>query len=78
MRVMVKRLLKKYHYPPEGQEQALQTVMAQCNRWADDEGNFQPVGDVTTSKVVPLHPVDYLNETSEEEEMSKAAETENS
>ena len=40
MRVMVKRLLKKYHYPPEGQEQALQTVMAQCNRWADDEGNF--------------------------------------
>jgi type I restriction enzyme R subunit len=43
MRVMVKRLLKKYHYPPEGQEQALQTVMAQCNRWADDEGNFQPV-----------------------------------
>jgi hypothetical protein len=47
MRVMVKRLLKKYHYPPEGQEQALQTVMAQCNRWADDEGNFQPVINLT-------------------------------
>ena len=43
MRVMVKRLLKKYHYPPEGQEQALRTVMEQCNRWADDEENFQPV-----------------------------------
>lgn len=43
MRVMVKRLLKKYHYPPEGREQAIQTVMAQCNRWADDENNFQPV-----------------------------------
>ena len=41
MRVMVKRLLKKYHYPPEGQEQALKTVMEQCNRWADDESNFQ-------------------------------------
>ena len=40
MRVMVKRLLKKYHYPPEGQEQALQTVMEQCNRWADDEEHF--------------------------------------
>ena len=40
MRIMVKRLLKKYHYPPEGQEQALQTVMAQCNKWADDEDNF--------------------------------------
>ena len=75
MRVMVKRLLKKYKYPPEGQDQALQTVMAQCNKWADDEGNFQPVGDVTTSNVVPLHPVDYLNEASEEE-TSKAAEEE--
>ena len=40
MRVMVKRLLKKYHYPPEGQEQALRTVMEQCDRWADDEDNF--------------------------------------
>ena len=76
MRVMVKRLLKKYKYPPEGQEQALQTVMAQCNRWADDEGNFQPVGDVTTSNAVSLRPVDYLKETSAEEEMSKAAEEE--
>jgi type I restriction enzyme R subunit len=40
MRVLVKRLLKKYHYPPEGQEQALRTVMAQCNKWADEEDNF--------------------------------------
>jgi type I site-specific deoxyribonuclease, HsdR family len=46
MRVMVKRLLKKYKYPPEGQEQALRTVMAQCNKWADDESNFQPVINV--------------------------------
>ena len=43
MRVMVKRLLKKYKYPPEGQEQALNTVMAQCNKWADDEDNFPQV-----------------------------------
>lgn len=40
MRVMVKRLLKKYKYPPEGQEQALRTVMEQCNRWADNEENL--------------------------------------
>ncbi len=40
MRVMVKRLLKKYKYPPEGQEKALETVMAQCNMWADDEDNL--------------------------------------
>ena len=39
MRVLVKRLLKKYKYPPEGQEQALQVVMEQCNKWADDESN---------------------------------------
>jgi type I restriction enzyme R subunit len=43
MRVLVKRLLKKYKYPPEGQEQALRTVMAQCNKWADDEDNFDTV-----------------------------------
>lgn len=37
MRTMVKRLLRKYNYPPEGQEQALQTVMEQCNQWAEQE-----------------------------------------
>ena len=36
MRMMVKRLLKKYNYPPEGMEAALQTVMAQCELWADN------------------------------------------
>ena len=36
MRSMVKRLLKKYKYPPEGQEEALQTVMSQCEMWADN------------------------------------------
>lgn len=33
----IKQLLKKYKYPPEGQEKALEVVMAQCNRWADDD-----------------------------------------
>ena len=36
MRSMIKRLLKKYKYPPEGQEEALQTVMSQCEMWADN------------------------------------------
>jgi len=40
MRVLVKRLLKKYKYPPEGQEKALEVVMAQCNKWADDDDNL--------------------------------------
>jgi len=36
MRRMVKRLLKKYDYPPEGVEYALSTVIGQCEMWADD------------------------------------------
>ena len=40
LEILVKRLLKKYKYPPEGQEQALRTVIAQCNKWADDEDNL--------------------------------------
>ena len=40
MRVMVKRLLKKYKYPPQGQEKALETVMAQCDKWADNDDNL--------------------------------------
>ncbi len=39
MRVLVKRLLKKYKYPPEGAKKALETVMRQCDHWADDEEN---------------------------------------
>ncbi len=39
MRVMVKRLLKKYKYPPAGAEKALETVMRQCDHWADDDEN---------------------------------------
>ena len=35
MRMMIKRLLKKYKYPPEGMEDAVQTVMEQCELWAD-------------------------------------------
>lgn len=40
MRVMVKRLLKKYKYPPEGAKKALEIVMRQCDHWADDEENI--------------------------------------
>lgn len=36
MRRLVKRLLKKYNYPPEGVEDALQTVISQCEMWADE------------------------------------------
>jgi type I restriction enzyme R subunit len=37
MRMLVKRLLKKYKYPPEGQEDALKTVISQCEMWTDNQ-----------------------------------------
>ncbi len=37
MRVMVKRLLKRHKYPPEGMEDAINTVMSQCEMWTDME-----------------------------------------
>ena len=36
MRKMVKRLLKKYKYPPEKCEDAIETVMSQCEMWTDN------------------------------------------
>ena len=36
MRKMVKRLLKKYKYPPEKYEDAIETVMSQCEMWTDN------------------------------------------
>ena len=36
MRRMVKRLLKKHKYPPEGMEDAVQTVISQCEMWTDN------------------------------------------
>ena len=36
MRSMVKRLLKKYDYPPKEREEALKYVMSQCEKWADN------------------------------------------
>lgn len=46
MRMMVKKLLKKYKYPPEGMDDALETVMTQCELWTDNE-------DMTDVTVAP-------------------------
>ncbi|MDO4585536.1 MAG: DUF3387 domain-containing protein, partial [Planctomycetia bacterium] len=37
MRRLVKKLLKKYQYPLEGMEDAIATVLKQCEMWADNE-----------------------------------------
>ncbi len=36
MRMLIKRLLKQHRYPPEGMEDAVQTVMTQCELWTDN------------------------------------------
>ena len=36
MKMLVKRLLKKHKYPPDDIPGALETVMAQCELWADE------------------------------------------
>lgn len=38
MKMLVKRLLKKYKYPPEGEERekAIQTMLVQCELWTDN------------------------------------------
>ena len=36
MRRMVKKLLKKYKYPPEGLEDAIATVIGQCEMWTEN------------------------------------------
>ena len=40
MRMLIKKLLKKHKYPPEGMDDAVQTVMTQCELWTDNY-NFE-------------------------------------
>ena len=69
MRKLVKRLLKKYHYPPEEAEHALDIVLKQCEEWTDDDDY---------SVVEPEAPVVHMYPRIEEEsEMMMAAEDNN-
>ena len=61
MRKMVKRLLKKYKYPPEDYEEAITTVISQCEMWTDNM-DTEPI----------LAPVVY---TFEEQNLPMVAET---
>ena len=64
MRKMVKRLLKKYKYPPEEAENALEIVLRQCEEWTDDE---------EMATFVPM-PVQYSN-SEDSYDVSMAAES---
>lgn len=37
MRMLIKKLLKKHKYPPDGMDDAVQTVMTQCELWTDNQ-----------------------------------------
>ena len=55
MRMMIKRLLKKHRYPPEGMDDAVQTVMTQCELWTDnnDMENYAENSKVYTYSLKP-------------------------
>lgn len=58
MRILIKKLLKKHKYPPEGMDDAVQTVMTQCELWTDNY-NFEEDSNVYSyinraEKTLPL------------------------
>ena len=59
MRSKVKRLLKKYKYPPEEEQSALETVIKQCEQWADvnpDEyDDYENGGEVKEYNMEPVY-----------------------
>lgn len=57
MRRMIKRLLKKYKYPPEEAENALVTVIHQCEQWTDNDS------DNYNSSLNETRKYDFHNET---------------
>ena len=52
MRMLIKKLLKKHKYPPEGMEDAVQTVMLQCELWTDNNDMEERDNDTNTEKIV--------------------------
>ena len=62
MRSKVKRLLKKYKYPPEEEQSALETVIRQCEQWADvDSSEYDDYRQTDTGRV--LRNYDFGKET---------------
>ena len=59
MRMMIKKLLKKHRYPPEGMEDAVQTVMTQCELWTDNAEFDSSYGD---SKSIRTNTYEYTSE----------------
>ena len=52
MRMMIKKLLKKHKYPPEGMDDAVQTVMNQCELWTDNNDMIQEKDEINLNSKV--------------------------
>lgn len=55
MRKTIKRLLKKYKYPPEGMEDAIRTVINQCEMWVEVEFNSADVAESASKRMMAYH-----------------------
>lgn len=62
MRKMVKRLLKKYKYPPEDYDCAINTVISQCELWTD---NVEPQKEAKIYKYVSEIELDKVAQDSD-------------
>ena len=56
MRRMVKRLLKRYKYPPEETDDAMAVVLKQCEQWADDEKLSEGSPSAESARIISMHP----------------------
>lgn len=56
MRTLIKRLLKKHKYPPEGMDDAVQTVMTQCELWTDNNDMSNNVVSIQQHRQVVYEP----------------------
>lgn len=63
MRMMIKKLLKKHRYPPEGMEDAVQTVMTQCELWSDNADFTEPAKEANEFKHVKQAAYTYSPDT---------------
>ena len=66
MRMLVKKLLKKYKYPPEGMDDAVQTVIIQCELWTDNKEAHFPSEGTTTSRAISYAETEEVNLTAAE------------
>lgn len=56
MRTLIKRLLKKHKYPPEDMDDAVQTVMTQCELWTDNTDMSNNIVSIQEHRQVVYEP----------------------